>query len=295
MFIDDFFKDSYSQAYVKNEGSRTMDNFFRKMGFVKAMFLWMAIFVMLVFNTYAKERGDFKEPTIGTQFGFVKSGCYKMGDNFGGGYSNEKPVHEVCVDDFYMGKYEVTQKEWMAIMGNNPSNFKGCDNCPVDSVSWDDVQEFINKLNQKTGKHYRLPTEAEWEYAARSGGKKEKWAGTNNEEELMDYAWNESNAEEKTHPVGQKKPNGMGIYDMTGNVREWVQDWYDDNYYKNSPKNNPQGPDKGVSGPAPNPCPCKVLRGAAWGNLPRLSRTSSRMINEPSNHKIITGFRLAMS
>lgn len=142
---------------------------------------------------------------------FVKGGCYQMGDTFGD--ADEKPVHEVCVGDLYMGKYEVTQGQWKAIMGNNPSYFKDCgDNCPVEDVSWDDAQNFIQKLNQKTGKNYRLPTEAEWEYAARSGGKSEKYAGTSSESELTDYTWHDKNAasKAKTHPVGQKKPNGIG-------------------------------------------------------------------------------------
>jgi formylglycine-generating enzyme required for sulfatase activity len=110
-------------------------------------------------------------------FVFVKGGCYQMGDTFGDGKSDEKPVHDVCVSDFYMGKYEVTQGQWKRIMGNNPSSFSGCgDNCPVENVSWKDVQDFISRLNRQSGKRYRLPTEAEWEYAARSGGKREKWA-----------------------------------------------------------------------------------------------------------------------
>lgn len=183
---------------------------------------------------------------------FVKGGCYQMGND---GYY----AHEVCADDFYMGKYEVTQGQWKAIMGNNPSYFKDCgDNCPVEQVSWNDIQEFINKLNSKTGKNYRLPTETEWEYAARSGGRNEKYAGTSNKSELKDYAWYDRNSGSKTHPVGQKKPNGLGLYDMSGNVWEWVNDWYDSDYYKNSPKNNPTGPSNGKG---------KVRRGGSWRNF----------------------------
>ncbi len=121
----------------------------------------------------------FTDASTKMEFVYIKGGCYQMGDIFGVGYSNERPVHEVCLSNFYLGKYEVTQGQWKKIMGNNPSVFSDCgDNCPVDRVSWNDVQDFIRKLNQISGKKYRLPTEAEWEYAARSGGKKDLWAGT---------------------------------------------------------------------------------------------------------------------
>ncbi|MBI5205372.1 MAG: SUMF1/EgtB/PvdO family nonheme iron enzyme [Nitrospirae bacterium] len=184
----------------------------------------------------------------GIEMVYVKGGCYQMGESYN--------AHEVCLDDFYIGKYEVTQGQWKAIMGNNPSYFKDCgDNCPVEQVSWSDAQDFIRKFNNKSGKNYRLPTEAEWEYSARSGGKNEKYSGTSNESELADYAWYYKNSGNKTHPVGQKKPNGLGLYDMSGNVWEWVNDWYDSDYFKNSPKNNPTGPSSGKD---------RVLRGGSW-------------------------------
>lgn len=217
---------------------------------------------------------------------FVKGGCFQMGNIFGDGGGNEQPAHEVCVDDFYMGKYEVTQKEWTEVMGNNPSYFKNCgDNCPVENVSWNDVQEYINKLNSKTGKNYRLPTEAEWEYAARSGGKNEKYAGGNY---INSVAWYSNNSGDKTHPVGQKQPNGLGIYDMSGNVREWVQDWYKNNYYKNSPRNNPRGPDSGQA---------RVLRGGSWQDIPQLLRASSSwsLLAHPATWSKDFGFRLSVS
>jgi formylglycine-generating enzyme required for sulfatase activity len=174
----------------------------------------------------------------------VSGGCFRMGDTFGDGIPDERPVHEVCVDHFSIGKYEVTRAEWQAVMGNNPSNFIG-DRRPVVNVSWDDAQAFIRKLNRQTGKRYRLPTEAEWEYAARSGGKKEKWAGTSDPSQLDSYAWSKENSWLKVHVVGMKRPNGLGIYDMSGNVWEWVQDRYGDVWYEESPKDNPPGTENG--------------------------------------------------
>lgn len=220
---------------------------------------------------------------------FVKGGCFQMGDIFGDGEINEVPVHKVCVDDFYMGKYEITQRQWTEIMGSNPSHFAGCDECPVEDVSWENAQEYITRLNQKTGRKYRLPTEAEWEYAARSGGKREKFAGTNKATELGGYAWYEENSSSKTNPVGQKKPNGLGLYDMSGNVFEWVQDWYDREYYKNSPVDNPAGPSGGRH---------RVIRGGSWVNDMEKLRVHARDWNWPANadaHLHFTGFRLALS
>lgn len=214
---------------------------------------------------------------------FVKGGCFQMGDIFGDGKPDEKPVHEVCVDSFYIGKYEVTQEDWFAIMGYNPSQFKECDNCPVEQISWNDAQEYINKLNQKTGKKYRLPTEAEWEYAARSGGKKEKYAGSNDLDKVACY---KKNSGDKTSQVGQKQPNGLGIYDMTGNNWELVQDWYDENYYKNSPKNNPKGPDSGEY---------RVYRGGSWFFDPYFQRVSYRYPGEPTYWFNCLGLRLSLT
>ncbi|MBI3813805.1 MAG: formylglycine-generating enzyme family protein, partial [Nitrospinae bacterium] len=224
--------------------------------------------------------GIYKDPLTGMVF--VKGGCYQMGDTFGDGDSDEKPVHEVCVDDFYMGKYEVTQRQWTGIMGSNPSYFKNCDDCPVEQVSWDDIQEYINKLNQKTGNKYRLPTEAEWEYAARSGGRSEKYSGGNN---IDSVGWYDKNSGSKTHPVGQKEANGLGLYDMTGNVWEWCSDWYADDYYRKSPKNNPRGADSGQY---------RVLRGGSWNYGPRFLRASDRDGFVPTGRYSYVGFRLSL-
>jgi formylglycine-generating enzyme required for sulfatase activity len=219
---------------------------------------------------------------------FVKGGCFQMGDIFGKGDEDERPVHKVCVDDFYIGKYEVKQREWVEIMGANPSGFKDCNDCPVENVSWVDVSKYIKKLREKTGKKYRLPTEAEWEYAARSGGKKDLWAGTSDDVKLGDYAWNYYNADESTHPVGQKKPNWLGIYDMSGNVSEWVWDGYNKKYYETSPKDNPKAPldEHEIE---------RVFRGGSWISNPWAIRTTDRSRYAPDTKDPVCGFRLALS
>ena len=156
------------------------------------------------------------DPTTGMAFVPVRGGCFQMGDTFGKGYPDEKPVHQACVSDFAIGRYSVTQGEWKQVMGNNPSKFSSCgDDCPVEQVSWEDAQSFIQRLNSRSGKEYRLPTEAEWEFACRSGGKKEMYCGGDN---INAVAWFSGNSGRKTHPVGQKQPNGLGLYDMEPSV-----------------------------------------------------------------------------
>jgi formylglycine-generating enzyme required for sulfatase activity len=223
------------------------------------------------------------DPTTNMQLVFVKGGCYQMGSVE---FDDEKPVHQVCLSDFYMGKYEVTQSQWQKVMGNNPSFFKKCGpDCPVESVSWDDAQEFIKKLNAQSGKQYRLPTEAEWEYAARSGGKDEKWAGTSDESAVSRYAWYDKNSSRSTHKVGLKKSNGLGLYDMTGNVWEWCQDWYNEAYYDDSPKDNPPGPDNGEQ---------RVLRGGSWLVIADSARAGYRFRVNPGIGDYTLGIRLLL-
>ena len=191
------------------------------------------------------------------------------------------------MNNFYMGKYEVTQGQWKKVMGNYLSDFRDCgDDCPVEGVTWNDVQQFIPKLNESTGKKYRLPTEAEWEYAARSGGKHEKWAGTNSKAELGKYAWYEDNSGRKIHPIGQKLPNGLGLYDMTGNVREYCQDWDGEKYYSESPRNNPRGPDSVLF---------RVIRGGSSESSSGYSGTADRDRGVPDFRYYFTGFRIAAS
>jgi len=211
----------------------------------------------------------------------VPGGCFQMGDTFGDGLPSEKPAHAVCVDDFSMGKFEVTQAQWERVMGANPASFKGGQN-PVENVSWHDVQDFILRVNQLTGKAYRLPTEAEWEYACRSGDKQEKYCGG---DKLDTLGWNKANSKKKSHPVGQKQANGMGLYDMSGNVWEWCEDWHEENYYAASPRQNPPGPSAGTS---------RVFRGGGWEAGPWVARSASRNGNAPDVRKDNLGFRLVL-
>jgi len=191
------------------------------------------------------------------------------------------------VTDFYIAKFEVTQKYWREIMGSDPLDlkFKGCDLCPVEGVSWNDVQNFILKLNNKTGLNYRLPSEAEWEYASRGGNKSKGYiySGSMN---LNEVAWYNENADKKTHPVGQKQSNELGIFDMSGNISEWCNDWYDKKYYKGSPISNPSGPVTGVY---------RVHRGGSYFNTQTTSRCASRNFLFHASRYFSIGFRLARS
>lgn len=226
------------------------------------------------------------DPLAGIEFVPIKGGCFQMGDTFGIGEKNELPVHDACVKDFSIGKHEVTQAQWQTVMGTNPSEFKTCGlDCPVENVSWNDAQEFIAKLNVRTKTNYRLPTEAEWEYAARSGGKKEKWSGTDSEAGLAEYAWYDKKPPLGTDVVNKRKPNSLGILDMTGNVNEWVQDWYDPNYYASAPKDDPAGPPKGKQ---------RVLRGGSWDAPAKYVRVTSRYKADPATKNSGRGLRLAL-
>jgi formylglycine-generating enzyme required for sulfatase activity len=196
-------------------------------------------------------------------------------------YDDEKPRRQVTLSSFNLGKYEVTQAQWRAIMNNNPSDNSRCDNCPVENVSWIDLQDFIRKLNQMTGKNFRLPTEAEWEFAARGGNKSQgnKYSGSNS---IGSVAWYSSNSGSKTQPVGQKSPNELGLYDMSGNVCERCNDW--DGDYISASKTNPKGPTSGSG---------RVYRGGSWRNGARSCRVSDRNYSTPSYRDDGLGFRLA--
>ena len=229
---------------------------------------------------------------------YVGGGTFLMGS--ANGYNREKPVHEVTVSSFYMGKYEVTQEEYQSVMGSNPSNWKG-DRRPVEMVTWYDAVEYCNRLSKKKGltpcysgsgdditcnwnaNGYRLPTEAEWEYAAKGGINKDSYiySGSN---DINEVAWNKKNSGEMTHDVGTKKANSLGIYDMSGNVWEWCWDWYDEAYYSKSPRNNPTGAASGSY---------RVYRGGCWGSFSGYCEVSYRYGNYPNGRNL--GFRVVRS
>jgi len=216
------------------------------------------------------------------EFVLVRPGTVAMGSEKG--EDDEKPIHKVTFNrPFYMGQQEVTQAQWKAIMGENPSNFKG-DDLPVENVSWTDCQAYLLKLQEKLpgGVIGRLPSEAEWEYACRAGGTKEFSEGDDGTC-IADYAWTVVNSEHKTHRGASKKANKWGLYDMHGNVWEWCEDWYDERYYENSPPNNPQGPPEGDR---------RIIRGGSWGYFPEWGRAAYRNWSSPDVRHSDVGFRI---
>ena len=238
---------------------------------------------------------------VAMEFVLIPAGKFLMGDE--AGLDWEKPVHEVVITKpFYLGKYEVTQEQWEAVMGDHSSRFRGPKN-PVETVSWRDCQAFVKKLNARAegGASFSLPTEAQWEYACRAGTTT-GWSFGDDAESLDDYAWHGGNSgptgnplrqqeanpvvEKKTHPVGGKKPNAWGLYDMHGNVWEWCADWWGTDYYGKSPAEDPTGPQSGAS---------RVLRGGSWlSNPPEYFKCAHRW-NAPGDYYANDryGFRVA--
>ena len=211
----------------------------------------------------------------------VEAGTFKMGSTSGD--SDERPVHQVTLtNDYYIGETEVTQELWTAVMGSNPSYFTSSNQLPVEEVSWNDCQTFITKLNVLTGRAFRLPTEAEWEFAARGGNASEgyTYSGSNN---VGDVAWYYDNSSSKTHDVATKAPNELGIYDMSGNVWEWCQDWYGS--YSSNAQTNPTGPTSGSS---------RVDRGGGWSNDDNYCRVANRSGSDASFTYEGLGLRLAL-
>ena len=271
----------------------------------------------------------YRDPTTGMEFVRVKGGCYEMGDTFGDGDPDERPVHQVCVNDFYLGQYEVTvgqfrqfvnatgyrteaeregwavaltDRGWAKVMDRNWKNpgFSQTHQHPVVCVSWNDAQAFLDWLSKKMGKAFRLPTEAEWEYTARSGGQKVKysWGNGSPSDNIADesikraypklvqkYWEGYDDTFVFTAPVGSFSPNELGLYDMGGNVAEWCQDWYGKDYYASSPKDNPSGPGSGEY---------RVFRGGSWGSDPRSVRAAYRYGGAPSIRYGSLGFRLVL-
>lgn len=283
----------------------------------------LVLLLSLIVNAKADNLTSTDEAT-GMEFVLIKGGCYDMGDTFGVGYDDETPVHEVCINDFYIAKYEVTVREfrkfvsetgyktdaekegWGCTVNSDATeliNKKGADwknpgylqdgNHPVVQVSWNDAMAYIEWLNRRAGKRFRLPTEAEWEYAARNGGKRYKysWGNNNKAEDSLNQQHYQKfqilDGDDRyvyTSPVGSFEANELGLYDMTGNVSEWCSDWYGENYYVKSSKQNPQGPSIGES---------RILRGGSCHCEPRFARTSLRLTRAQSFRYYYLGFRLA--
>lgn len=227
----------------------------------------------------------FISPSTGMEFILIPSGKFMMGSpsDEKGRYKNEGPVHEVTIkNSFYMGKYPVTKKQWEKVMGNNPSDFKD-EGRPVETVSWKEVQEFVVKMNEMEGTDkYRLPSEAEWEYGCRAGTKTSYFFGED-ESKLDEYAWYAGNSGSKTHPVGQKNPNSWDLYDMHGNVWEWVQDKWRNNY-EGAPSDGSAWEDENS--------PARVRRGGCWRYNARSCRSASRSGRNADGCNFDVGFRL---
>ncbi|MBK9328443.1 MAG: formylglycine-generating enzyme family protein [Sphingobacteriales bacterium] len=243
---------------------------------MKSVFLF--ILTSLISPTFAQ----FHPAVLDSIMVFVKGGDFQMGSNEG--KPDERPVHTVKLSDFYICQYEVTQSLWQQVTGNTQGIKSDCSECPVYDINWETIQSFLTKLNQLTGRQYRLPTEAEWEYAATGGEKSHgyKYSGSNN---LDEVAWYEPNAGMKTHPVGLKKPNELGICDMSGNVWELCSDWYQKSFYQNSPAENP------VSSKVSS---YRVSRGGSWRSPEQRCQVRARNKDIRDHHIGNGGFRLVM-
>ncbi len=286
------------------------------------------LFVPVINQAEEEKDTAYTDALTGIEFVYVKGGCFDMGDTFGVGYDDEAPIHEVCVNGFYIAKYEVTVEEFKIFVRDtgyktdaekegygktinndatklidkegaswrNPGFFQN-NKHPVVLVSWNDVAAYVEWLNSKTGIKYRLPTEAEWEYATRSGGKRHKYSWGNgyprdrmansplsNELYPKFQIWDGDDRYIYSAPVGSSKVNELGLYDLTGSVSEWCSDWYSEDYYAERVKHNPKGPTQGSS---------KVFRGGSCHCQPRYARASLRLFSTPSYRYYYLGFRLA--
>ncbi len=223
---------------------------------------------------------------IGMTFVRIAAGRFLMGSpqSDAQAHSDEKPQHEVWISEpFYLGIHPVTQGQWEAVMGSNPSRFQGDPQRPVERVSWDDVQVFLERLSERDGRAYRLPSEAQWEYACRAGSTGAYCFG-DDVGELVNYAWYDANSGNTTHPVGEKQANAWGLYDMHGNVWEWCQDFYSD--YQATAATDPRGPDAGAH---------RVIRGGCWSYSAQLVRSAYRVALGPALRVDYLGFRCSSS
>ncbi|MEM9935001.1 MAG: formylglycine-generating enzyme family protein [Bacteroidota bacterium] len=226
-----------------------------------------------------------EEDSIYDEMMYVEGDEFLMGSDSGEALEREKPVHKVKVDSFYIGQHPVTQALWQHVMGTHPSFFQGSRR-PVEQVSWGDTQAFIQKLNQSIGRSFRLPTEAEWEYAAR-GGQLSKGFTYSGSDKLSEVGWYEENSHMESKPVGLKEANELGLYDMSGNIWEWCEGWYEKKYYQQCVEKNmmlnPTGPKTGDF---------RVIRGGSWYDSPVSCRVSNRGRYEPQIRYDLVGFRL---
>lgn len=213
----------------------------------------------------------------------LPGGEFTMGAD--AGTADERPAHRVRLRPFRIGRFEVTQEQWAAVMGGNPAHFAGCPRCPIEQVSWGDVQEFLAKAGALLGERLRLPTEAEWEFAAAGGARRQRWPGTDDPDDVVSYAWTKGSFEGRTHPVGGKEPNSFGVYDLAGNVAEWCSDWYDAGYYRESPPGNPPGPSGGRR---------RCVRGGSFLGDVDDARTTARGAARPEARRRSIGFRVAL-
>ncbi len=261
------------------------------------------VFLLLVYAVAAHAEPPYVDPSTGMEFIFIKGGCFQMGDSVGDGDPNERPVHDICVSDFYLGQYEVTNSQFKKFRpqhnsGESQKISLDEQNQPVVNVSWEDAVAFAQWLSQKSGQTYRFPTEAEWEYAARAGSNQSRFWGNNPNEACMYANVADLKAKEQREkwtvfscndgyavsaPVGSFKPNGYGLYDMLGNVWEWCEDVYNSEAYNKLPKDNPL---YGGSGEY------QVMRGGGWSNGPLGIRSSHRVGLSPDFGHHSLGFRL---
>ncbi len=248
---------------------------------MKSIFFAIAFIIThITINAQEQQDTTIFEPTM--DMVLVVGGTFSMGST--DGLKNEGPVHPVTLKSFYIDKYEVSQALWWNVMGDKPSYFNQCSACPVENVSREQIEIFLTKLYQRFGKHYRLPTEAEWEYAAMGGNRSKgyKYSGSDN---LDEVAWYKSNSENKTRGVGQKKSNELGLYDMSGNVWEMCSDWYDANYYKKSAGVNPRNDKRAQH---------RVVRGGSWRSPKGRCYSKARNRDIKDHHKQNGGFRIAL-